>query len=417
MKKFLFVKLQIVCLVFAAHGFFNVSLASSIQFAIDASLNQQELDVVRDVVATISQAADESDSIGIVVYDSVFQRGTPIAIADAAQKDGVLETLLQITPSDSSNLAVGIEKGTSELTAEGGYLIVFGQSEIQVADAEKLTTYTDWLKWVLLPDSEKAGIEILLVSPPAQNDSASFQTSVTAFFPISDANSLINDLSTALPGPLVNRLGDPVQLSSLPELAANDVQVPQEVATATPTTLPETNSEQPEVSNVATTESVVAVEEENLSTDTNILLIGISIALLGALVAAGLLIVKLFRKSRQRTTAVRAQGIHGADHVNSGTAYMPPELRQGASAVSDNPTVARQQQPKPHEKSNYNVDNTFEDGDETVQNPAVPPHNLDATLPRAQRVETDLDIEQQAETSDDLEEIRALTKQREESMI
>lgn len=416
MKKFLFVKLQIVCLVFAAHGYFNVTLASSIQFAIDASLNQQDLDTARDVVATLSQAADESDSIGVVVYDSVFQRGTPIAIADAAQKDGVLETLSQITPSDSSNLAVGIEKGTSELTAEGGYLIVFGPSEIQVADAEKLTTYTDWLKWVLLPDSEKAGIEILLVSPPAQNDSASFQTSVTAFFPISDANSLINDLSTVLPGPLVSRLGDPVQLSSLPELTANDVQVPLEVATATPATLPKTNSE-PEVSNVATAESVVAVEGENLSTDTNILLIGISIALLGALVAAGLLIVKLFRKSRQRTTAVRAQGIHGADHINSGTAYMPPELRQGASAVSDNPTVARQQQPTPHKKSNYNVDNTFEDGDETVQNPAVPPHNLDATLPREQRVETDLDIEQRAETSDDLEEIRALTKQREESMI
>lgn len=403
MKKILNLKLHAICLVFLGYGYFNVTLASSIQFAVDASLGPEELQVVRDVVTTITTAAGDSDSVGILIYDSVFQRSTPMAAADDAQKSKVLDTLAKMAASDNSNLAVGIEKGSSELASEGGFLLVFGQSEIRVADPEKLATYTDWLTLVLMPDSEKSGIDIVLVSPPAQDASASFQTWASAFFELSDTGTLVNELSTVLPESLLIRLNNSTQAeSSLDSPAADETIVTEQVTQDAPV---EQNTLPPQSEAIT---AGAAKSEENGLSQTQMLLIGISAALLFAVIAIVGLVFKLTRNTKKPAPIVNRQQLQE-------TIYKAPDVQRSPLNSDIAPTVTGQM--RRHIEIDEKMDKAFSDTDVTLKNPTIQSKDFVATMRRAPVVKAGSKPGRYEEALDDLEEIRALTKQREDSLI
>ncbi|MFK7996829.1 MAG: hypothetical protein AB8B87_22015 [Granulosicoccus sp.] len=440
------IKLRVFCLVFAAHSFFNVSLASSIQFAVDASLNQQQLNTAQEVIMTLSQAASVNESIGLLVYDDVFQRSVPMAAANEAQKAKVFDTLQQISPSDSSNLAVGIEKGTSELAeANDGYLVVLGHSHVTVTDPTKHRTYNDWLELVLLPDAEKNGISVLLAAPIAPDASINFQTSVTEFVPWSDVTSIINSLSTALPASLVNRIGEPVRFDNLPEPVITPSELPispeEELApslasdaiTSDSITSDATTSDiKSQESNLAavnqSTNEVKADVEEGILSRMEFMLIGITSLFLLAIVAVAFLVMRFMKRSKSDASAKTSSARNpfpapypDIDYEASSRQPQtaPPSNHSQAASIQ---TVRQTLYEDESEWADLDTDAEEQDWadldpDATLKNPLAQDLDDDRTIRRSSPTIKRMEMSSEADVLDDLDEIRALTKQRQKSLI
>ncbi|MFK7854416.1 MAG: hypothetical protein AB8B79_09900 [Granulosicoccus sp.] len=180
--------------------------ASSVQVVVDAALDQNSLQTAENVTLNIVRAAANQSSVGVVVYDEVFQRSSEIKLADESDLQTIGELFSSIAPSESSNIAVGIEKGISELSAEGGVLLVFGNNDILLADTEAANKYRDWLQLILLPDAASKSISIVLASSQATQlsslDSIFLQHPDNRVVSYSDTANAIAQLSELLPFPI-----------------------------------------------------------------------------------------------------------------------------------------------------------------------------------------------------------------------
>ncbi len=177
--------------------------ASAVEILVDAALDQRSLQTATEVALQVVSAAGSENSVGMVVYDEVFQRSAERAIADVAHVERISRLSASITPSEYSNIAVGIEKGISELNSEGGVLLVFGNNDILLADAAAVAKYRDWLRLVVLPDAARKSISIILAVP--QSAQSSELVSIIQEYPdnrvisFSDTSDAIEQLSAVLP--------------------------------------------------------------------------------------------------------------------------------------------------------------------------------------------------------------------------
>lgn len=414
------IKIPLICVIFAAHSYCSALLAESIQFAVDASLSSQELSVAGDVVMTITQATNEFDNVGLLIYDAVFQRSVPLASATEQQRIQLLRTLGQITPSESSNLAVALEKGTSEL-ADNGYLIVFGNSEINIDDVEKIKTYSDWLGLVLLPEAEKKGISVLLADPSPEDAANSFQLSVTEFIPWADTAAIVGNLSTLLPESIRNRIQQPVSLTTLPqtpELAVSGNETAQELSTSSNVSST-SNAQNPDqtLQEVSTPEAraqnLPATAVSSLTRMEKLLFV-ISGALLITLIAISCLIYKLTRKAKASGNITRSADLY----MRSDLAHLPGRDRQQDTTIINAQHTAASETLR-HESNEKSSGNLTSDSDATVQCSALEGHDLDmdATLKRPAVSGDEMQIENKEAISDDLQEIRDLTQQKKKTLV
>jgi len=87
------------------------TFADSVEILIDAAYEENARKTINEIALHVASAAGSENTVGLVVYDEVFQRSTPPMIADDAQTQLIANVVNATTPTQYSNLAVGIEKG------------------------------------------------------------------------------------------------------------------------------------------------------------------------------------------------------------------------------------------------------------------------------------------------------------------
>ena len=213
--------------------------AGTVEILVDAALDQPSLQTAGEVALHVVSVAGSENSVGMVVYDEVFQRSTELTVADVANVERISQLTASITPSKFSNLAVGMEKGISELSSEGGVLLIFGNNDILLADAAVVAKYRDWLRLLLLPDAARKSIAIILAYPHGSQPSS--LVSVIQEYPNNRVISFSNtsDAIEQLSGVLPFALPEGTQLA---EVAPIDVLTEQSaIARPVSTTSPEQN--------------------------------------------------------------------------------------------------------------------------------------------------------------------------------
>ena len=236
-------KAHCMCIMIGSMTLCSNAAADSIEILVDAALDQSSLQIATEVALSVASSAGTDHSVGLVVFDKVFQRSTERVDADGDQQQRISEVLSNLTPSEYSNIAVGIEKGISELTPDGGVLVVLGSTDILLADSEAVSKYRDWLDLVLLPDAASKSISIILASPESAQSNA-LESIILAFpdnrvISYTDAPDLIDQLSALLPFKIISNTQ--IAQAATDEVNASELSIPDQavaVATLAVTTLP-----------------------------------------------------------------------------------------------------------------------------------------------------------------------------------
>ncbi|ASJ74274.1 hypothetical protein [Granulosicoccus antarcticus] len=226
-------KAYCLCAMFGVLVPCSNAAASSVEILVDAALDESSLRTANEVALQVAGAAGDENSVGVVIFDEVFQRSTDLTVADDAHLERISQVFSNVKPSEFSNIAVGIEKGISELSTEGGVLLVFGNSDILLADANAVAKYSDWLELVLLPDAASKSIAIILAVP--QNAPPSALSPIIQGFAnnkvitFSDASDAINQLSLVLPFTLPGDTQElPVAVLSDQPTAVSSILLPEQ---------------------------------------------------------------------------------------------------------------------------------------------------------------------------------------------
>lgn len=186
--------------------------SNSINFVVDSSLPKKDLESAAAIVLALVEGMQSDKQVGLVVFDKVFQRSVDMGPADGAQLVQLRDGLRSITPSDVSNVAVGIEKGISELKDSGGTLIVLADPLIKLDDDEKINKYKQWLELIVLPAAGNANVALMLVSPAGisgtgqANDITSIinANQVNQVITLADADATAGKIAMLLPAGMVS---------------------------------------------------------------------------------------------------------------------------------------------------------------------------------------------------------------------